>query len=317
MAHRRAKLTVRGRELLIERILEQGWSVAAAAEAQGVSRATAHKWLRRFHGEGSAGLADRSSRPHRMPARLSVDRERAIVARRTRMLEGPHRIAWALGEAPSTVHRVLRRHGVPRLADLDRPTRTVVRYERSRPGELVHIDVKKQARIPDGGGWRALGRGHDRHGGHSGVGFDYLHIAVDDRTRIAYVEPLANERDVTAAGFLHRAIAFFGDHGITIERVMTDNGPCYRSRAFAEVLAKGSIAHRRTRPYRPQTNGKAERFNLTLKWEWAYRAPYETNSARLKALSSWVHWYNFHRPHMAHGGGTPMSAANNVPGKHN
>lgn len=145
------------------------------------------------------------------------------------------------------------------------------------------MDVKKQARIPEGGGWRALGRGRDRHCGHSGVGFDYLHIAVDDRTRIAYVEPLANERDVTAAGFLDRAIAFFGTHGITIERVMTDNGPCYRSRAFAEDVARGKIRHRRTRPYRPQTNGKAERFNLTLKWEWAYRAPYETNTARLQA----------------------------------
>jgi transposase InsO family protein len=191
-----------------------------------------------------------------------------------------------------------------------------VRYERERPGELVHVDVKKQARIPDGGGWRVLGRGHDRYRGHSGAGFDYLHIAVDDRTRIAYVEPLPNERDVTAAGFLERAIAFFGTHGIAIERVMTDNGPCYRSKTFAEVLARASIGHRRTRPYRPQTNGKAERFNLTLKWEWAYQAPYETNVARLQDLKTWVHWYNFHRPHMAHRGGTPMSAANNVPGKH-
>jgi transposase InsO family protein len=307
---------VRGRQLLIERIMEQGWSVAAASEAQGVSRATAHKWLRRFHAEGQAGLHDRSSRPLRMPMRLSPEREGAIVRRRSQTLEGPHRIAWALGEAPSTVHRVLRRHGVPRLADLDRPTRTVVRYERSRPGELVHIDVKKQARIPDGGGWRALGRGRDRHGGHSGAGFDYLHIAVDDRTRIAYVEPLGNERDLTAAGFLERAVEFFATHGITIERVMTDNGPCYRSKVFAQTLARGSISHRWTRPYRPQTNGKAERFNLTLKWEWAYRTAYETNAARLRDLASWVHWYNFHRPHMAHRGGTPMSAANNVPGKH-
>lgn len=317
MAHRRAKLTVRGRALLVERILELGWSVAAAAEAQGVSRATAHKWLRRFHAEGPEGLWDRTSRPRRMPARIGPDREHAILERREQMLEGPHRIAWALGEAASTVHRVLRRNGVPRLADLDRPTRTVVRYERERPGELVHIDVKKQARIPDGGGWRVLGRGQDRSKGHSGVGYDYLHIAVDDRSRIAYVEPQANERDVTAAGFLRRAIGFFDEHGISIERVMTDNGSCYRSRAFNRVLAEHAIGHRWTRPYRPQTNGKAERFNLTLKWEWAYRAPYETNQDRLAALSAWVHWYNFHRPHMAHRGGTPMSAANNVPRKHN
>jgi transposase InsO family protein len=252
-----------------------------------------------------------------MPARIGPDRERAILERRERTLEGPHRIGWALGEAQSTVHRVLRRNGVPRLADLDRPTRTVVRYERERPGELVHVDVKKQARIPDGGGWRVHGRGAGGNpNGKSGLGYDYLHIAVDDRSRMAYVEPQPNERDTTAAGFMRRAIAFFGTRGITIERVMTDNGPCYRSRAFAEVLARGEIGHRRTRPYRPQTNGKAERFNLTLKWEWAYRAPYETNGARLDALSTWLHWYNFHRPHMAHRGGTPMSSVNNVPGKH-
>jgi transposase InsO family protein len=316
VAHRRAKLTVHGRTLLVERVLEQGWSVPAAAEAQGVSRATAHKWVRRFRAEGASGLEDRSSRPHRMPARLSPSREAAILERRHATLEGPHRIAWALGEAQSTVHRVLRRHGVPRLADLDRPTRTVVRYERERPGELVHVDVKKQARIPDGGGWRVLGKGNDRAKGHSGVGFDYLHIAVDDRTRIAFVEPHANERDVTATGFMHRAIDFFDSVGITVEGVMTDNGSCYRSRAFNTALAEHSTRHLWTQPYRPQTNGKAERFNLTLKWEWAYRAPYETNRARLAALATWQHWYNFHRPHMAHRGGTPMSALNNVPGKH-
>jgi len=316
--HRRAKLTVRGRQLLIERILEQGWSVTSASEAQGVSRATAHKWLRRFHAEGPSGLHDRTSRPHRMPRRLSPTRERAILARRQATLEGPHRIAWALGEAPSTVHRVLRRRGAARLADLDRPTREVVRYEREHPGELVHLDVKKQARIPDGGGWRVHGRGRGGNPtGKAGLGYDYLHIAVDDRSRVAYVEPHPNERDITAAAFARRAISFFSSHGIVVQRVLTDNGPCYRSRAFNGVLAEHRIAHRFTRPYRPQTNGKAERFNLTLKWEWAYREPYETNRARLEALTTWVHWYNFHRPHMAHRGGTPMSVANNVAGKHN
>jgi transposase len=159
VAHRRAKLTVRGRQLLVDRVIVQQWSVAAASEAQGISRATAHKWLRRFHAEGPSGLQDRTSRPHRMPARISVERERAILERREQTLEGPHRIGWALGEAQSTVHRVLRRNGVPRLADLDRPTRTVVRYERERAGELVHVDVKKQAKIPDGGGWRVHGKG--------------------------------------------------------------------------------------------------------------------------------------------------------------
>jgi transposase InsO family protein len=315
VAHRRAKLTVQGRTLLVERVLELGWSVPAAAEAQGVSRATAHKWIRRFRDEGASGLEDRTSRPHRMPAKLCANRETAILERREATLEGPHRIGWALGEAPSTVHRVLRRHGVPRLADLDRPTRTVVRYERERPGELVHVDVKKQARIPDGGGWKIHGR-HHRPNRHRGSGYDFLHIAVDDRSRIAFVEPHANERDVTAAGFMGRAIEFFASLGIRVERVLTDNGSCYRSRAFNAVLAEHAVGHRWTRPYRPQTNGKAERFNLTLKWEWAYRAPYETNRARLAALRRWQHWYNFHRPHMAHRGGTPMSAVNNVPGKH-
>jgi transposase InsO family protein len=317
VAHRRAKLTVRGRQLLVDRVIEQRWSVAAASEAQGISRATAHTWLRRFHAEGPAGLQDRTSRPHRMPARISGERERAILERREQTLEGPHRIGWALGEAQSTVHRVLRRNGVPRLADLDRPTRTVVRYERERAGELVHVDVKKQAKIPDGGGWRVHGKGAGGNPyGKAGLGYDYLHIAVDDRSRIAYVEPHANERDVTAAGFLRRAISFFGTQGIAIERIMTDNGPCYRSKTFNTVLAENTIAHRWTRPYRPQTNGKAERFNLTLKWEWAYRITYESNLARVEALSTWLHWYNFHRPHMAHGGRTPMSAVNNVPGKH-
>jgi transposase InsO family protein len=316
VAHRRAKLTVNGRHLLVERILRQGWSVPAAAEAQGVSRATAHKWIRRYRAEGAAGLEDRSSRPHRMPNKLCPDREAAILQRRDLTLEGPHRIGWALGEAPSTVHRVLRRNGVPRLADLDRPTRTVVRYERDRPGELIHVDVKKQARIPDGGGWRALGREHAPSHHRSRAGYDYLHIAVDDRTRIAFVEPHANERDVSAAEFMQHAIAFFTSLGVNVERVLTDNGSCYRSKAFNAVLGAHGVAHRWTRPYRPQTNGKAERFNLTLKWEWAYRSSYSTNADRLKVLEAWQHWYNFHRPHMAHRGGTPISALNNVSGNY-
>jgi transposase InsO family protein len=300
--------------------------VARAAEAQGVSRGTAHKWLARFVAEGEAGLADRSSRPRRSPNRLSPEREAAILQRREETLEGPHRIGWALGESHSTVHRVLRRHGVPRLCDIDRATRTVVRYERDRPGELVHVDVKKQGRIPDGGGWRALGRqaglrnslayrpgGGDRR--HT-LGYDYLHIAVDDCSRVAYVEVHPDERQETAAGFMHRAIDWFADHGITVERVMTDNGSCYRSRTFRDVLTAQSAAHKRTRPYRPQTNGKVERFNLTLKLEWAYATVYDSNQARLEALEHWVHCYNHHRGHMAHNGGSPMSSVNNVPAKH-
>ena len=317
MSHPRAKLTVHGRRLLVERVLEGGWTVPMAAEAQGCSPATGYKWVRRFTAEGLEGLRDRSSRPRRSPLRLCPDREAAILARRQATLEGPHRIAWALGEAPSTVHRVLRRLGAPRLRDLDRPTRVIVRYERERPGELVHVDVKKQGRIPDGGGWRIHGR--DRRAGSRrlrGQGYDFVHAAVDDRSRLAYAEILHDERKETASAFMTRAIGFFSDRGITVERVLTDNGACYRSRPFARVLADAGVGHRRTRPYRPQTNGKVERFNLTLKWEWAYARLYETNVSRTEALERWLHHYNYHRPHMAHAGKPPITALNNVPRKH-
>jgi transposase InsO family protein len=247
--------------------------------------------------------------------RLCPEREAAILLRRQARLEGPHRIAWALGEAPSTVHRVLRRLGAPRLRDLDRPTRTVVRYERERPGELIHVDIKKQGRIPDGGGWRVHGRAR-MPGRHRGDGYDFVHAAVDDRSRLAYAEILADERKETASAFMTRAIGFFAERGITVERVLTDNGSCYRSRTFARLLADKGIGHRRTRPYHPQTNGKVERFNLTLKWEWAYARPYDTNASRTEALEQWLHDYNYHRPHMAHAGRAPITAVNNVPRKH-
>jgi transposase InsO family protein len=318
VSHPRAKLTVHGRRLLVERVLELDWTVPMAAEAQGCSPATGYKWVRRFLAEGDGGLRDRSSRPHRSPARLSGRREAAILSRRQATLEGPHRIAWALGESPSTVHRVLRRLGAPRLRDLDRPTRVVVRYERELPGELVHVDVKKQGRIPAGGGWRIHGR--DRRAGSRslrGQGYDFVHAAVDDRSRLAYAEILTDERKETASAFMTRALGFFSDRGVKVERVLTDNGACYRSRPFAQVLAEAGVAHRRTRPYRPQTNGKVERFNLTLKWEWAYARPYRSNTSRTEALERWLHHYNYHRPHMAHAGRTPITVLNNVPRKDN
>lgn len=317
MTHARAKLTPQGRLLLVTRVLEMGWSVPMAAEAQGCSSATGYKWLRRFQTEGTTGLFDRSSRPHRSPMRLSPAREGAILDRRERTLEGPHRLAWALGEAPSTVNRVLRRLGAPRLRDLDRPTRTPVRYERERPGELIHVDIKKQGRIPTGGGWRVHGR--DRMAGsrrHRGDGYDFIHAAVDDRSRLAYAEILPDERKETASAFMTRAIGFFAQRGIAVERVLTDNGSCYRSREFARTLADAGIAHRWTRPYRPQTNGKVERFNLTLKWEWAYAHTYESNASRTAELEGWLHHYNYHRPHMAHDGRAPITVLNNLPRKH-
>jgi transposase InsO family protein len=318
VSHPRAKLTVHGRQLVVERVLREGWTVPMAAEAQGCSSATGYKWVRRFVTEGVDGLADRSSWPHRSPARLSPQREGAILARREATLEGPHRIAWALGEVPSTVHRVLRRLGAPRLRDLDRSTRTVVRYERERPGELVHVDIKKQGRIPPGGGWRIHGM-HSRRGSRikRGAGYDYVHAAVDDRSRVADAEILPDERKETASAFMTRAIGFFTDRGITVERVLTDNGSCNGSREFARTLAAAGVAHRRTRPYRPQTNGKVERFNHTLKWEWAYARPYESNDSRTQELERWLHAYNYHRPHMAHAGMPPITVLNNVSRKHN
>ena len=326
-SHRRARLTVEGRKLLVHRVLEEGWPAARAAEAQGVSRATAYNWLKRYREEGEDGLYDRSSRPHSCPTRIGLDREIAIVQARRDTLWGPHRIGWALGEAASTVNRVLRRNDQPRLADIDRATRTIVRYEREQPGELVHVDVKKQGRIPDGGGWRIHGKGkgtprlrgqrpHANRDGNPKLGYDYLHIAVDDRSRIAYVEAHRDERKETAAAFMHRAIRWFAAHGITTQRVMTDNGSCYRSKAFGEVLTQAGIAHKRTRPYRPQTNGKVERFNRTLKEEWAYARPYRSNQQRLDDLAAFVHDYNHHRGHYAHNGATPMSVVNNVPAMH-
>jgi transposase len=222
--------------LLVERVLELGWTVTMAAEAQGCSAATGYKWIRRFRAEGHKGLNDRSSRPHRSPLRLSTAREQAILDRRGATLQGPHRIAWALGEAPSTVHRVLRRLGAPRLADIDRPSRVVVRYERDRPGELIHVDIKKQGRIPTGGGWRVHGRAAV-DSKHRGDGYDFIHAAVDDRSRLAYAEILPDERKETASAFMTRALRFYEAHGICVERVLTDNGSCYRSGTFARTLA--------------------------------------------------------------------------------
>lgn len=190
-----------------------------------------------------------------------------------------------------------------------------MRYERERPGELIHVDIKKQGKIPSGGGWRVHGRAA-MPGRHRGEGYDFIHAAVDDRSRLAYAEVLPDERKESASAFMTRAITFFADRGITVERVLTDNGSCYRSREFARTLTEAGIGHRWTRPYRPQTNGKVERFNLTLKWEWAYARVYDTNDSRTAELERWLHHYNYHRPHMAHGGRSPITVLNNVPRKH-
>lgn len=306
MAHRRAKLTPLGRALLVERILIHGWPVAQAAEAAGVSRPTAHKWIRRFKAEGIEGLADRSSAPRRCPNALPASAQRKILAARRRTNWGPHRLGPWLGHPRSTVYGVLRRHGRSRLSDLDRPTREVIRYEKDRPGELIHIDVKKLGRIPPGGGWRFRGRSAATHGHNMGI--DYLHAAVDDHSRLAYVEALPDERGTTCAGFLARAAEHFASMQIGIEAVMTDNAWNYTHSAdFADVLADIGADHVTIRPHRPQTNGKVERFNRTLKEEWAYVKLYRSNPERLRALDRWLEFYNSERPHTALGGRPPAS----------
>lgn len=312
--HGNARLTPVGRLTLVMRI-ESGRPVAHAAAEMGISRATAYKWWRRWRAEGLPGLADRSSRPHRSPNRTAAAVEAAIGELRQELKLGPVRIGWRLGVPASTVHRVLVRLGLNRLNWLDRPTgRVIRRMTASRCGELVHMDVKKQGRIPDGGGWRIHGfaTSHgSRH--HRGLGYAHLHTAIDAYSRLAYTELLDDERAETTAQFWTRAEEFFASHGITVEAVLTDNGPNYRSRLLRSAL--GDIEHRFTRPYRPQTNGKVERFHRTLAEEWAYVRPYNSESERAAALDNWLHAYNHHRHHSALGG-PPITRVDNVPAHH-
>jgi transposase InsO family protein len=332
MVHANASLTPRGRLALAELIVEGGWSYRRAAERYQCSPATAKKWADRYRGEGTAGMADRSSRPETSPNRTPTRLERRIVALRFTRRWGPHRIGYHLGVARSTVGAVLDRYRMPKLAHLDQATGLPVRreparrYEHEQPGDLVHVDIKKLGRIPDGGGHRKLGRtvgnrnnGRTRINGGRGLGYSYLHHALDDHARLAYSEVLDNERKDTAAGFWTRANAFFAAHGIIVKRVLTDNGSCYRSKDFAAAVG-ADIKHKRTRPYRPQTNGKVERFNRTLAAEWAYAATYTSDNARAATYQTWLHTYNHHRPHTGIGGKTPIdrvtAAGHNVPGNY-
>ncbi len=317
MAHRRAKLTVLGRRLLVDRITVDGMAVAHAADMVGVSRQTAWKWLRRYEAEGAAGLEDRSSRPARSPSALRQATVDAILSARHEHRLGPHHLAPIVGVPRSTIGDVLTRHGLSRLRDQDGPTGIPVRYVRERPGELLHIDVKKLGRIPDGGGHRVHGR-RPRPGRLRGLGYDYLHVAIDDMSRVAYVAPFGDERGTTCARFLLAAAAYFASHGVRIERVLTDNARNYTdSHAFAAALSAIGARHKRTRPFRPQTNGKAERFNGTLLTEWAYVRRYDSNQARLDALPGFVDHYNHHRPHGSLAGQSPMTVlVNNVSGNH-
>jgi transposase InsO family protein len=304
VSHVNARLTVHGRRLIVDRVAA-GRPVAHIAAELGVSRQTAYRWVRRFRAEGTAGLTDRSSRPRSSPRRTSAEHERAVLDARRSSRFGPLRIAAATGVPARTVARILKRHAVPHLADCDpltgAPIRaskvTANRYERALPGELVHLDVKKLGRIPNGGGWRAHGRSEEVR--DRGIGYDYVHVAIDDHSRIGYAEVLPDEKGATAAAFLTRAASYLGGHGIhRIERVITDNALAYRnSTAFRQAVADLGAVQRFIKPRCPWTNGKAERFNRTLQTEWAYRQVFTSSTQRQAELAPWLQHYNTERIH--------------------
>jgi transposase InsO family protein len=316
VSHANARTTVHGRLLIVER-WRNGWKKAHIAAAMGISRKCVRTWIARFQDEGEAGLADRSSRPHTSPTRTAAEVEDRIVDLRDRERRGPAWIGVELGVPARTVSRVLVRRGLPRLAALDPMTgqviraskATAVRYERSRPGELVHMDVKKLARIPDGGGWRAHGRAAREQTRDRSVqiGYDYVHSLVDDYSRLAYSEILTDEKGTTCAAFLARAAAYFAAHGIDrIERVMTDNAWAYQH-SLKAVCAQLGARQRFIKPHCPWQNGKVERLNRTLATEWAYRQPFTSNAERAAALAPWIEHYNTQRRHSALGGLPPIS----------
>lgn len=322
--HRNAPLTPEGRLRLCQRV-DAGRPVAHVAAEAGISRRCLAKWYARWRAHGEDGLLDHSSRPTTSPARTSEDIADLVEALRRQTKHGPARLATDLQRlhgitlAPATVHRVLVRRGLNRLRDLDPPTgeqlREVIRYEHHQVGDLIHVDVKKLGRIPEGGGWRMHGVGTDaaraskRTGPGTGkVGYTYLHSALDDHSRLAYTEALDDEKAATAVAFWRRAVAFFAAHDITvIRRVLTDNGACYRSHAWKDAVAATGTKHKRTRPYTPRTNGKVERYNGTLAREWAYVRDYTSERDRRAALADFLNYYNHERPHAALGGRPPIS----------
>jgi transposase InsO family protein len=327
--HANAPLTETGRLRLARCVVDDGWPLRRAAERFQVSPTTAARWAQRYRELGAAGMADRSSRPHRSPRQTRPRQERRVLHLRTKRRWGPARIAGRLGMHASTVRKVLVRHRAPRLADLDRATKQPIRrYEHPHPGDLIHVDIKKLGNIPDGGGWRIVGRATGRRNraatpgtvrnayGKPKLGYGYLHSALDDHSRLAYTEILPDETRETAVAFWHRAHAFFAACGITVKRVLTDNGSCYRSKLWRQTLADAGIAVKKTRPYRPQTNGKIERFHRTLTDEWAYAKPYPSERARRAALPRYLHLYNHHRSHTALGGRPPASRVPNLCGQY-
>jgi len=330
--HACAALTPRARLRLARLIVEQGWSIPRAAERYDVSWRTAKKWADRYRAEGPAGMTDRSSRPHRQTNRTPQPIVRKIVHLRWKQRLGPVEIGDRLGMASSTVHAVLVRCRLNRLTHIDRATgEPIRRYEHERPGDLIHVDVKKLGKVPDGGGWRYVGRQQgyankaataERTGTprtkwrNPVIGTCYLHTVIDDHSRVAYVEAHDDETKETATEVLRNAVAWFAERGVTIQRVLSDNGSCYKSHCWRDTCTELGITPKKTKPYRPQTNGKIERFHRTLAEGWAFKKFYNSESARLAALPAWVHEYNHHRPHSAIGKAAPITRLNNLAGHH-
>lgn len=320
--HPNAQLTPKGRRRMVDLVIEVGWTVEATADRFQVDPKTVRKWRDRFLAEGEPGLLDRSSRPRRSPNRTPLRVRQLVIRLRKKRRWGAEHIAHEVGLAPSTVQHILRQAGLGRLDRGDRATAGPVRrYQRDRPGELIHVDVKKLSSIPDGGGWRTRGRGYDNEGSVTRRGgYRFLHTALDDRTRIVYSEILDDERGVTAAGFWHRAVAWFASIGISCERVLSDNGSCYKSGLWHRACAETGTTVKKTRPRRPQTNGKVERYHRILLEEWAYIRPWTSETERHAGYDHFVHFYNHHRAHGALGWSTPMATLtnlrDNVPGHH-
>ena len=330
--HANAALTPRARLRVARLIIEEGWSIPRAAERYDVSWRTAKKWADRYQTEGPAGMNDRSSRPHHQPNRTPAPVVRKIVHLRWKQRLGPVEIGDRLKMPSSTVHAVLVRCRINRLTHIDRATgEPIRRYEHEHPGDLIHVDVKKLGKVPDGGGWRYVGR-HQGNKNKSAtvlrtgeprnkwrnplIGTCYLHTVIDDHSRVAYVEARDDEKKETATEVLRNAVAWFAERGVTVQRVLSDNGSCYKSNLWRDTCKDLGITPKKTRPYRPQTNGKIERFHRTLAEGWAFKKFYNSESARLAALPAWVHEYNHHRPHSAIDKAAPITRLNNLAGHH-
>ena len=329
MSHANAALTPRARLRLARLIVDDDWPVARAAERFQVAWTTANRWAGRYRVEGPAGMTDRSSRPHHSPRATPAPVLRRIVHLRWKQRLGPVAIAAQVGVAPSTAHQVLRRCRINHLAHVDRVTgEPVRRYEHPAPGDLLHVDVKKLGNIPDGGGWRYVGRAQGRQHRaatpnkprnryyHAKMGTAFVHTVLDDHSRVAYAEVHDDETAATAVAVLRRAVAWFTARDITVHRVLSDNGSPYRSHLWRDTCAELGITPKRTRPYRPQTNGKIERFHRTMADRWAFRRLYTGESQRRKALPGWIHEYNHHRPHTAIGGHPPIKRLTNLSGQY-